>query len=148
MSISDEWIKRMWLIDIHINMSEHCGWDCKEFACNAWDLGLIPGSGRSPGEGNGNPLQCSCLENSMYRGAWGSCGHKELDTTEQLIVSLFFADIFCNNCKWKVTFKIKFLMKKSCHRLCSVLKCWKCSIKNHSFIHQIFMERLLCVWHF
>ena len=36
----------------------------KESACNAEDLGLIPGSGRSPGEGNGNPLQYSCLENS------------------------------------------------------------------------------------
>ena len=42
----------------------------KEFTCNAGDMGLIPGSGRSPGEGNGNPLQCSCLENSMDRGAW------------------------------------------------------------------------------
>ena len=41
----------------------------KEAACNAGDLGLIPGSGRSPGEGNGNPLQYSCLENSMERGA-------------------------------------------------------------------------------
>jgi len=38
-------------------------------ACNAGDLGLIPGSGRSPGEGNGNPLWYSCLENSMDRGA-------------------------------------------------------------------------------
>ena len=37
---------------------------------NAGDAGLIPGSGRSPGEGNGNPLQCSCLENSMDRRAW------------------------------------------------------------------------------
>ena len=44
-----------------------CG---KEFACNAGDLGLISGSGRSPGEGNGNPLQYSCLENSTDRGAW------------------------------------------------------------------------------
>ena len=42
----------------------------KEFACNAGDLVLIPGSARSPGEGNGNPLQYSCLENSMGRGAW------------------------------------------------------------------------------
>ena len=41
----------------------------KESACNTGDLGLIPGSGRSPGEGNGNPLQYSCLENSMDRGA-------------------------------------------------------------------------------
>ena len=46
------------------------GSDSKESACNAGDLGLIPGSGRSPGEGNGNPLQYSCLENSMDRGAW------------------------------------------------------------------------------
>ena len=42
----------------------------KESACNAGDPGLIPGLGRSPGEGNGNPLQYSCLENPMDRGAW------------------------------------------------------------------------------
>ena len=42
----------------------------KESACNAGDLGSIPRSGRSPGEGNGNPLQYSCLENPMDRGAW------------------------------------------------------------------------------
>ena len=42
----------------------------KESAHNAGDLGLIPGLGRSPGEGNGYPLQCSCLENPMDRGAW------------------------------------------------------------------------------
>ena len=40
----------------------------KVSACNAGDLGSIPGSGRSPGEGNGNPLQYTCLENSMDRG--------------------------------------------------------------------------------
>ena len=42
----------------------------KESACDAGDLGSIPGSGRSPGEGNGNPLQYSYLENPMDRGAW------------------------------------------------------------------------------
>ena len=42
----------------------------KESALKAGDLGSIPGSGRSSGEGNGNPLQYSCLENSMDRGAW------------------------------------------------------------------------------
>ena len=46
------------------------GSDSKESACSVGDLGSIPGLGRSPGEGNGNPLQCSCLENSMDRGAW------------------------------------------------------------------------------
>ena len=44
--------------------------DSKVSACNAGDLGSIPGSGRSSGEGNGNPLQYSCLENSMDGGAW------------------------------------------------------------------------------
>ena len=42
----------------------------KEFTCNVGDLGLIPGLGRSPGDGNANPLQYSCLENSMDRGVW------------------------------------------------------------------------------
>ena len=43
--------------------------DGKASACNAGDMGSIPGSGRSPGEGNDNPFQYSCLENSMNRGA-------------------------------------------------------------------------------
>ena len=44
------------------------GSDGKESACNVGDMGSIPGSGRSPGEGNGNPLQYSCLENPMDKG--------------------------------------------------------------------------------
>ena len=44
-------------------------------ACNVGDLGSIPGSGRSPGEGNGNPLQCSCLENPRDRGAWWAAAY-------------------------------------------------------------------------
>ena len=44
--------------------------DGKESACNAGDLGSIPGLGRYPGEGNGYPLQYSCLENPLDRGAW------------------------------------------------------------------------------
>ena len=44
--------------------------DGKESTCNAGDPGSIPGSGRSPGEWNGNTLQCSCLENPMDKGAW------------------------------------------------------------------------------
>ena len=47
----------------------------KESACNAGDLGSIPGSERSTGEGNENPLQYSCLENSMDRGAWWATIH-------------------------------------------------------------------------
>ena len=49
--------------------------DGKASAYNAGDLGLIPGSGRSPGEGNGNPLQYSCLENPMDQGAWWATVH-------------------------------------------------------------------------
>ena len=45
-------------------------------ACNAGDLGSIPGSGRSPGEGNGNPLWYSCLENPMDGGAWWATVHR------------------------------------------------------------------------
>ena len=46
------------------------GSEVKVSACNAGDLGLIPGLGRSPGEGNGNPLQDSCLDNPMDGGGW------------------------------------------------------------------------------
>ena len=57
----------------------------QETTCNAGDQDLIPGLGRSPGEGNGNPLQYSCLGNPMDRGAWWATVHgvaKELDKTE------------------------------------------------------------------
>ena len=56
----------------------------KESAYNVGDLGSIPRSGRSPGEGNGYPLQYSCLENSMDTGAWQATfqGVIESDTTE------------------------------------------------------------------
>ena len=70
-----------------------CGSDGRESACSAGDLGSIPGSGRSLGEGNGYPLQYSCLENSMDRGAWWVTKvhvvAKALDTTDQLTLSLF-----------------------------------------------------------
>ena len=55
-------------------------------AGDAGDVGLIPGSGRSPGVGNGKPLQCTCLQNSVVRETWWATVHgvtKELDTTER-----------------------------------------------------------------
>ena len=63
------------------------GSDGKVSAYNVGDPGSIPGSGRCPGEGNGNPLQFSCLENPIGRGAWWATVHgvsKESDTTERL----------------------------------------------------------------
>ena len=69
----------------------------KGSAFYAGDLGSVPGSGRSPGEGNGNPLQYSCLENPMDGGTWldySPWGRKESDTTERLH-SLAHSDYQC-----------------------------------------------------
>ena len=65
----------------------HGGSDGKETACIAGDLGSIPGSGRPPGVGNGNPLQYSCLEKPMEREAWQATveGISKSDMTENLI---------------------------------------------------------------
>ena len=63
----------------------------KESTCNADDPGSISVLGRSPGEGNGNPLHYSCLENPMYRGAWRglqSMESQELEPTEQLSMNM------------------------------------------------------------
>ena len=63
----------------------------KESTCSAGDLGLTSGLGRSPGEGNGNPLQYPCLENPMDRGAWwgySPWGRKEWGMTELLTLYL------------------------------------------------------------
>ena len=71
------------------------GSDSKEFACSAGDLGLMPGSGRSPGEGNGNPLQYSCLGNPMDRGAWRATvhgGRGELGDSLSLVAHFFCSE--------------------------------------------------------
>ena len=73
---------------IHLNY-KNCdpvpgGSEVKASACNAADLGLIPGSGRSPGEGSGNPLQYSCLENPMGGGAWWATVHRVAKSGTQL----------------------------------------------------------------
>ena len=74
-----------------------CGSDSKASAYNAGDLGLIPGWGRSSGEGNGNPLQYSCLENPMDRGAWWATyspwGCNESDTTERFHLVLILISV-------------------------------------------------------
>ena len=66
------------------------GSEVKMPACNERDLDSIPGSGRSPGEGNGNPLQYSCLENPMDRGAWWAIVHGVAKSRTQLSNFTFF----------------------------------------------------------
>ena len=61
-----------WCLGVRFKYSKFGGSKVKASACNAGDLDSIPGSGRSPGKGNGNPLQYSCLENSMDRMAWAA----------------------------------------------------------------------------
>ena len=90
----DSWVKNIpWRGDrlpTSVFLGSPCGSAGKESACNAGDLGLIPGLGRSPGEGKGYPLQYSGLENSMD----SSWGRKESDTTERLSLYCFKLLIF------------------------------------------------------
>ena len=67
-----------------IRRKEGLPWWLRGSACNAADPDSIPGSGRSPGEGNGYPLQYSCLENSMDRGAWQATVHDIAKSRTQL----------------------------------------------------------------
>ena len=70
MTVKEESEKVCLKLKIKETMGFPGGSDGKASVCNAGDLGSIPGLGRSPGEGNGSPLQYSCLENSMDGGAW------------------------------------------------------------------------------
>ena len=81
----DKWFSNFSTLLRLTNMGFPVGSDGKESACNV-DVGQIPASGRSSGEGNGNPPQYSCLENFMDRGAWQATVHgvTELDMTKQL----------------------------------------------------------------
>ena len=81
--------------------------DGKESDCNVGDPSLIPGLGRSPGGGNGNPFQYSCLENSMDRGAWWATVHGITKNGTQLsmqvhelLIKVFPSLRSCGTC-WK-----------------------------------------------
>ena len=77
------WKQQTWspVCRLPVGQSFPGGSDSKESACNAGDPGLIPGLGRSPGEGNGDSLQYSSLENSMDRGAWWATVHEVMSQT-------------------------------------------------------------------
>ena len=83
-----EWVRKIcWRRDrlpTPVFLGFPCGSAGKESACNAGDLGLIPGLGSSSGEGNGYPLQYSCLENSMDRGTWRATVHSVAKSWTQL----------------------------------------------------------------
>ena len=85
--------------------SSPCGSDSKESVRSAGVLGSIPGWGRSPGEGNGSPLQYSCLGNPVDRGAWWAAVHgvvksQTLDTTRQLTLSL--SGVLAFSSEWEI----------------------------------------------
>ena len=82
--VAQSWTQLKRLSSSRVSKSFPDGSDSKEYAYKARNLGLIPGSERSSGEGNGNILQYSCLENPMDRGAWWASvpGVAELDATE------------------------------------------------------------------
>ena len=87
------------------------GSDVKASACNAGDVGLIPGSRRSPGEGNGNPLQYSCLENPMDRGAWQATVHGVAKSRTWLsdftsLIFNFISEVLSCSFVWKVFFHL------------------------------------------
>ena len=79
-------------------MSFPGGSELKASTCNEGDLDSIPGFRRSPGEGNGNPLQYSCLENPMDRGSWWSIVHRVAKSRTQLsnftFTFMFIAALF------------------------------------------------------
>ena len=103
-------------ICIYIHTSFPTGLDGKESTCNAGDLGLILGLGRSPGEGNGNSLQCSCLENPLHRGAWRFTFHGYNWATNTYMYTTSYPFVYhwaltlllyLGYCKYKNDFKFK-----------------------------------------
>ena len=113
------------------------GSDSKASAHNAGDLGSIPGSGWSPGEGNGNPLQYSCLENSMDGGAWWATVHRVTKSRTRLSDFSLTHSLLC---PWSFTWILWIpYLSPSVHF-------WTPSSifpPNHSFTHAVHAFRLL-----
>ena len=113
------------------------GLDGKKLVCNAGDLGSIPGLGRSPEEGNGNPLQYSCLEKPMDRGVlqvtvhWVTKGRTRLNTFTSLLHFSLMATSRKAHCCSSVT--------QLCPNFCDPMDCSPAG----SFVHGIFQARML-----
>ena len=103
------------------------GSDGQESTCSVGDRASIPGSGRSPGEGNGNALQYSCLENSVDRGAWWAAvdgGCKKSEMTERLSISLSHTHIHTHIFKADAekTLPLKVKVAQLCPALCDPME--------------------------
>ena len=126
------------------------GSDGKESAWNAGDLGLIHGWERFAGEGNGNPLQYSCLENAVDKGSlvgYRPWGPKELDTTEQLKLPFFFFFSLTRVKREFTFFCTEYCSALKCTEYCILLECsLPCfSIPPHLTIHSPFSPGLYSV---
>ena len=106
------------------------GSEVKASACNAGDLGLIPGLGEDiPGEGNGNPLQYCCLENPMDGGTWWATVHgvsKSRTRLSDLTFTFFTSEWHCKFFSLKIHFLKKFT-KSTIIRLSTIRKLWPIS---------------------
>ena len=144
---SDEKVK-------HTHILEMCfckgGSDSKESACNAGDLGLIPGSGRLPGEGHGNPLWYSCMENPHGQRSlvgYSPWGHKVSDMTENWHFHFFtFSNMLVNQ---ELFFRNPFrsyiqlvIQKSFCLCVLCPLKCTALEIKMKDFKNNLFTNLL------
>ena len=119
-SLPTSWQCRVRTIQFRCSYYSMCfpsGSDIKEYTCNAGDPGLIPGLGRSPGVGNGNPLQYSCLENSMNRGAWGAPVHgipKKSNMTDRVTHAYI---LFCRFFSLKKTYWLPLKTPFNCYAM-------------------------------
>ena len=105
----------------------YSGSDGKESACNAGDLGLNPGWGRVPGEGTGNPLQYSCLENPIDSGAWQATVHGVTESQTWLSDFTFFLSI---KCQWKARHRVKGWDRHRMVRPCLIYRSVHCLLER------------------
>ena len=117
------------------------GSDANESACNEGELGLIPGLGRSPEEGNGCPIQFSCLKNPVDRGSWWPIVHgitKESDTAERLILSFGYTIIISLHFVGVCSLYIHFLESFYCKGSWILLQAFSCIYwDDHIFFYSL-----------
>ena len=112
-----------------------CGSDFKESDCNSGDMGLIPGSRRSPGEGNGNPLQYSCLENPMDRGTWWATIHGVTKSRDDLANNTH-THTYTHTHTHTHTFDV---------HISSLVKCLSCPLWREIFVFYYCIVRITCM---